>query len=110
MLFTITEFPSTGTGLTRVVRIDKHHFHTFLNGLVDNHLLQFPEGTPVQTSTDSKVGFDAFPTMRQVFKNNQLLILAFRFVDGLTTHDMIDMCHMASFPAGSLPKVLFGTS
>ena len=99
-----------GTGLTRVVRINKHHFHTFLNGLIDDHLLQFPKGPPVQTGTDSKVSFDAFANMRQVFKNNQFLILAFRFVDNLTTHDMVDMCHMASFPAGSLPKMLFGTS
>ena len=68
MLFTSTELPTTGTGLTRVVRIDKHHFHTFLNGLVDNHLLQFPEGPPMQTGTDSKVGFDAVTNMRQIFK------------------------------------------
>ena len=110
MLFACTELPTTGTGLTRVARVDKHHFHTFLNGLVDNHLLQFPEGPSVQTSTDSKVGFDAFPDMRQVFKNNQFLILAFRFVDDLTAHDMVDMCHMASFSAGSLSKMLLSTS
>ena len=110
MLFTSTELPTTGTGLTRVVRIDKHHFHTFLNGLVDDHLLQFPERPPMQTGTDSKVGFDAFTNMRQIFKNNQLFILTLRFVDNLTAYDMVDMCHMASFPAGSLPKMLFGTS
>ena len=98
-----------GTSLTRVVRIDKHYFHPFLNGLVDDHLLQFPEGPPMQTGTDSKVSFDAFTNMRQIFKNNQLLILTFRFVDDLTAHDMVDMCHMTSFPAGSLPKMLFGT-
>ena len=99
-----------GTGPARVVRINKHHFHTFLNGLVDNHLLQFPEGLPMQTGTDSKIGFDAVTNMRQVFQNNQLLILSLRFIDNLTAHDMVDMCHMASFPARSLPKVLFGTS
>ena len=110
MLFTHTDLPTMRTGLTRVVRIDKHHFHTFLNGLVDDHLLQFPEGPSVQTGTDSKVGFDAFTNMRQIFKNNQLLILTLRFVDDLTAYDMVDMCHMASFPAGSLPKMLFGTS
>ena len=108
MLFTHTDLPTMRTGLTRVVRIDKHHFHTFLNGLVDDHLLQFPEGPPMQTGTDSKVGFDTVTNMHQVFKNNQLL--TFRFVDDLTAHDMVDMCHMASFPAGSLPKMLFGTS
>ena len=110
MLSACTELPTTGTGLTRVVRIDKHHFHPFLNGLVDDHLLQFPEGPSVQTSTDSKVGFDAVTNMRQIFKNNQFLILAFRLVDDLTAHDMVDMCHMASFSAGSLSKMLFGTS
>ena len=68
MLFTYTDLPTMGTGPARVVRINKHHFHTFLNGLVDNHLLQFPEGPPMQTGTDSKVGFDAFTNMRQIFK------------------------------------------
>ena len=69
MLFTSTELPATITSLTCVVRIDKHHFHTFRNGFVDDHLLQFPEGPPVQTRTDSQVGFDAFD------KNNKSIWL-----------------------------------
>ena len=68
VFFTHTDLPTMGTGLARVVRINKHHSHTFLNSLVDNHLLQFPEGPPMQTGTDSKVGFDAFTNMRQIFK------------------------------------------
>ena len=64
----------------------------------------------MQTGMDSKVGFDAFANVRQVFQNNQLLFLFLRFIDDITTHDMVDMCHMASFSAGSLSKMLLSTS